>query len=72
LSKLEEDLINRTEVMPILEEIIRQDNEITEMLNRKIDNLRSSLTNASQKRKVRHNYNRKEERNEPRFLDQKG
>ena len=72
MSKLEDDLIKRDEVLPILEEIIKQDNEITELLNQKIDGLRSSLTAASGGRKLRKNYNKKEDRDEPRFLDQKG
>lgn len=72
LSKLEDDLIHRNEVLPILEEIIKQDNIITEMLNEKITNLKSSLTGASGGRKLRKNYTKKVDRDEPRFLDHKG
>lgn len=70
--KLEEDIISRDEVLPLLNEIIKQDTEITELLNAKIDNLRTNLTAASSKRKLQTNYRKEEEKNEPRFLDTKG
>ncbi len=73
LTKLEDDIIKREEVLPILNEIIKQDAEITELLNAKIDGLRTDLTAASSARKLRQNYNKKKENNdEPRFLDKKG
>ncbi|MFH1515229.1 MAG: flagellar protein FliT [bacterium] len=72
LIRLESDIVKREEVLPILEEIIKQDNEITNLLNQKIDNLRSDLTAASSARKIRQNYDKKEKNDEPRFLDKKG
>ena len=72
MTKLEEDIIRREEVLPLLNEIIKQDGEITELLNAKIDNLRTDLTAASSERKLRQNYKNKEEDDEPRFLDRKG
>ena len=72
LMNLESDILQRNEVLPVLEEIIRQDNEITELLNQKIDGLRASLTSASQHKKLRQNYNKKEKTDEPRFLDTQG
>jgi len=72
LIKLEGDIIQRDDVLPLLNEIIKQDTEITELLNAKIDNLRSNLTAASSKRKLRTNYTKEEEKDEPRFLDTKG
>ena len=72
LISLEDEIIKRDQVLPVLEEIIRQDNEITKLLNQKIDNLKSSLTSASTARKLRTNYEKKENRDEPRFLDKKG
>lgn len=72
LTKLEDDIIRREEVLPILNEIIKQDAEITELLNEKIDGLRTNLTAASSARKLRQNYTKKESNDEPRFLDKKG
>ncbi len=72
LTKLEADIIKRDEVLPLLQEIIKQDSEIKELLSEKIDNLRSSLTSASEARKLRHNYKKEEKKDEPRFLDTKG
>jgi len=69
---LEDDLIQREQVLPILEEIIKQDSEITERLHKKIDNLRNRLTAASGKRTLHRKYVKKEKQDEPRFLDQKG
>jgi len=69
---IEDDLIRRDQVLPILEEIIRQDAEITELLNKKIDNLKSRLTSVSGQRKLRKKYTKKESNDEPRFIDRKG
>lgn len=69
---IEDDLIRREEILPILEEVVRQDNEITELLNSKIDNLKNRLTSVSSERKIRKKYIRKEGRDEPRFVDRKG
>ena len=71
-SALEDDLIQREQVLPILEEIIKQDSEITERLNEKIGSLRNRLTSASGKRSLHKKYSKKEKNDEPRFLDQKG
>jgi len=72
LSNLESDIIQRNEVLPVLEEIIRQDSEISELLNKKIDGLKTSLTSATKTRRLRNTYNKRGKTDEPRFLDTKG
>lgn len=72
LSNLESDIIQRNEVLPVLEEIIKQDAVISELLNKKIDGLKTSLTSATTNRKLRHSYTKRGKTDEPRFLDTKG
>jgi hypothetical protein len=72
LSNLESDIIQRNEVLPVLEEIIRQDSEISELLNKKIDGLKTSLTSATKTRRLRNTYSKRGKTDEPRFLDTKG